>query len=876
MVIVRHLLLLGMLALPIFCRAAVLTLPPGSSRELSLPAAAGSQIFLLRVRSRLVLPSGCEAWGGYLLEMNWNAAALPEAANTSAYLIDFCRLPLQKTALYSADEQRWFVRADSDYIPFNAQRPGSPYQRENFLGAANSGSDVEGYRNAYYDKVFRLPAQKQENILSLRNHSADYPMHFEIDTWQSEQDDCLFFVPHPGRIITSGTFPNIDELQAPRRWRACPGERQALLLGARALKTEQNFIWKLESWRNAAGDSLSAECFDVRFLTYKIEAESKVPREYRHYEQNPEGAAQLPDRLVSATDWQVPAGESRLMWIIGKIPTTAAPGVYRSQLYLNDKISLPLEVEVLPFKLAESSRVYGLWTNSLPGRDLEARQRQCQDLREHGINTFFLDPWTVPVPLSDDGTPDLRRFNEALLWLQDEGFNKQALIYGILGPLLQSMEKLAGSATSDNTAWCSLAAKVFLPMQAAAEKAGFTLYLHPYDEPDVHPKITAAFIAFCQAIRSIPGLKIASNISASGQMRFADLIDLNICNSGYEALAAKTTQPNHFFPDWSSAEPEWMRENVRYVYTQVRAAQGHQARLRFGLAADSAALKGVWGFAYHWGTQNWNVAWPFPEEDGRCGSTFAWELLSLGIQDSRYWATLQKQRPQLQLPNAAEMMKISSHELARWREEMIDSILQPSYQPQLNLANPASQAYKPTWQVTATLGEGLEQVPVENYWVYPGNLYKHFWNNLDRDWTGSPDPAQRQGLLCNDTPVPANASNVCYNFWRCQPSDSYISVVLQLPDASEVAAVSVEGSRLSSMYAVSHAELSGSMDGLLFTPPGAAIAPDPERSGLPWELVLPGCGKARFLLVSVWTGANNYLNLRKIKVYKKDVSKAGK
>jgi len=32
---------------------------------------------------------------------------------------------------------------------------------------------------------------------------------------------------------------------------------------------------------------------------------------------------------------------------------------------------------------------------------------------------------------------------------------------------------------------------------------------------------------------------------------------------------------------------------------------------------------------------------------------------------------------------------------------------------------------------------------------------------------------------------------------------------------------------------------------------------------------MPGCGKAKYVLLSVWTGGNNYLNIKKIAVFKK-------
>lgn len=877
MVSLRALAALALALLPCLGQGQALTVAPGAATELALPAAAiGNPLYLLRVRARLDLPAGCEAWGDHLLGLEWSGGVLPETVNTRGEVIDLCQMPLVRTPLRSAASGRWFVRADSDYVAFNASAPGAPYQRESFLGEANTGSDVSGFRQAYYDKVFRLPPPAQTGHLRLHNHSATYPLQVELKVWQGDRDDCLFFVTQPGRLVAPTTFPDLEELEAPRRWRACPGERQVLQLGGRSLGAAHTFAWKLEPWRQANGTTLPEGCFDLRIQTGRLANEGKIPLEYRHYLQAATMGVWQSDRLVAASEWSLPAGKSSLLWIIATLPVMTTPGLYRSALRLGPAITLPLELEVLPFKLSASPRIYGLWTNSLPGRDAEARQRQCRDLRDHGIDTFFLDPWTVPVPLAADGTPDLRRWHEALEWLQAEQLNCKVLIYGILGPLLQAMEKQAGAAEPGNLAWSRLAAGIFLPMQQAAEKAGFTFYLHPYDEPDVHPKITDAFVRLCQALRAVPGLKIVSNVSASGQKHFASLIDLNICNSGYAALASPIPFANPFFPQWEAPEPEWTREHIRHVYTQVRASAGHQARLLYGLAADAADLHGVWGFAYHWNAHDWNIAWPFPEEDGRCGTTFGWEMLSLGIHDSRYLLTLRERRPHLQLPPPSAMLRISAEELASWRQELESALLDSAYEPRLTVANPPRPAYAPSVQAGPTLVTGeLEAVPVAGYRVYTGNLYKHYWNTLDRDWTGAASPWERQGWLCDATPVPPTAGNVCYSFWRCQPGESYISVVLELSETTDVAAVSVDGSRLSGMYGVSHAQLSGSPDGWVFAPPGMAVVPAPQGAGPSWQLTLPGCGPSRFLLVSVWTDPNKYLNLRKIKVFRKAAGRIG-
>lgn len=852
------------------CLAGELIITPRSNVEITIPEAVRGKTALLRVRARLQLPTGNEAWGGYFLGIHLNGKELAEAINTPAYLVDLCRLPAVKTPLYAAERQRWFVRADSDYIPFNAQTPGTLYRREAFLGSANSLNEVSNYQNAYYDKVFRLSAKQTDGTLTLRNDAHGNAMHVQVDFTPTEDRNCLFFAPVPGRVIKRSSFPTPEEMRGRLQWQACPGERLAILVAARTLENEEHFAYEMSDWTSASGTSIAATFFDIRMLSHKGAEKSHIPLDYLHYPSFGDAAAEQPDRLIVSKQWKIPAKQCSLMWIIAKIPEGTVPDKYRSTLKLSDAVSLPLELEVLPVKLLKSERIYGLWTNSLPGSDAEARNRQCHDLREHGINTFFLDPWTVPVKLNADGSPNLQRFREALQWLKKEDMNQKILIYGVLEPLLKAIEERAGPADPENAAWRELAGKIFRPMQELAVKEGFDFYLHPYDEPDVHPKITASFTQLCQALKSIPGLKIASNVSASGQRHFGRLLDVNICNSGCPALASQTAYGNPFFPQWGAAEPTWIKENIRYVYTQVRAYDGRSARLLYGLAADAANLRGVWGFAYHWNQKDWYIAWPYPEENGKCGSTYAWELLSTGIEDTRYWLTLKKLRPDIQLPQVKTLLNVSAEELAEWRQEMTLALQRDGYQPRQMSARTVDAPYEPKIVPGQPhLTAGLKPIEIKNYEVYPGNIYKLYWNRADRDWLDAGDAQKRLGLLTQKTDKPLTQTPLCYNFWRADPAESYIAILAELNEETEVAAVKVDGLNHSKMYMVSHAELRGSPDAMSFTPATAAFGVDAEPKGATWSITMPGCGQAKYILLTVWTGGNNYLNITRIAAFKK-------
>jgi hypothetical protein len=303
----------------------------------------------------------------------------------------------------------------------------------------------------------------------------------------------------------------------------------------------------------------------------------------------------------------------------------------------------------------------------------------------------------------------------------------------------------------------------------------------------------------------------------------------------------------------------------------VRAHSGLNARLLYGLAADAAKLKGVWGFAYHWNKKDWYIAWPYPEKDGSCGSTYAWELLSTGIYDTRYWLTLKNLRPEITLPPVETLLNLSAEELATWRQEMILALQRNDHQPKLSSAKTTQPPYQPNVAPgQAHLLAGLEAIEIKNYEVYPGNIYKHFWNRNDHDWLDSGDTQKRLGLLTQKADKPLSSMPLCYTFWRSTPAESYIAILAELNEETDVEAVRIEGGNLTKMYAVSHAELRGSLDAMTFTSPANAFGVDAESEDAAWSITMPGCGKAKYILLSVWTGKNNYLNLKKITAFRKN------
>lgn len=631
-------------------------LAPGGSTRITVDAPAKS---LLKVRARLDLPAGKEGWGGYFMGLALNGKQPGMPVNTGAKIWDLTRVPPEGAEHYSSSRNAWFVKADSDFIAFNGE--GS-FDRTGFLGRKNTVYDRSGYTNAYYDKIFEIGTGTA--VLEIRNLSPRYRLTGNVEVMDLPHGELLFFVPVAGKDIYPWSFPQPEEMKRELSIRACSGEFEPLVLSVRNRGGDLSFRWRLEGLPFAP---------DIRVQGY---AGPDSTDRFKYVEAAGLEVVQ-PDRLLASDEWKVPAGQTGSLWMIFHIPADAAPGSHQGKLILNDAYEFPVKVEVLPFKLAPAEKIYGLWTNSLPGRDPERRRRQCADLRGHGINTFFLDQWTTPVSITPDGGIDISRFEAALAWLKEENLNRKALIFGLIGSLPKQISAAAKTEDVRSPEWAKTAERLFSTMEKAAAKEGFEFYLHSHDEPDIHPKITADFESLSRSLKQNTSIKIASNATIVGQMHWSGMIDLNICAvyngvlQGWNGEAGS----NHFFPQWGRVSPEDIRKHVKYGYTQVRASDAVGARSVYGLLMDAMNLHGMWGFAYYWGKDDWNIAWPFPEKDGRWGTTFGWEMLRAGVNDSRYYRTLRLSGGEFELPEPGVLHGMTMEELQSLRDQIIDRIL---------------------------------------------------------------------------------------------------------------------------------------------------------------------------------------------------------
>lgn len=667
--------------------AEEIRIPPDSSCELNL--ADSNAAGLLRIRARLDLPEGKEGWGGYFLRMSLDGKTMPPLVN-STMIWNLTKVPAQGVARFSPEKRAYFIKGDSDWIAYNARQDGAAFNRSEYFGNRNVAQDRNNFTEAYYDMIFLLKPHSGQ-MLKLENLSSRYTIVCRTEV-APIQDGELFWSPPAGEQILPWSWPEkFAETGQKIRLQSAPGEK---ITGMIALKVFHDAEYEIfinspfpadvRIQENRIAEQSAAEESEEQRRIRRLLGQNDALAEMQKYAVLNGWKACSAEWLRGRRKWNIPAGTAGALYVVMDIPVSASAGVHIGEILLKrsdgQERKIIMETDVLPFRLPASRRIHGLWTRDVhPGNPAYAAQ--AEDLSTHGINTVFLDGWGTPVRFDSAGNVDLKTFEKNLDQCLKDGFNKRILIYGLMNPVLSHISRLAGTRNPASAQWQTYGKKLFSAMNDAAAQRGVVLYFHTHDEPDAHPKKTAEFEAMLRALHAC-GVKTASDCSVIGQKRFAGLLDFNIAAMD-GILAGWNGKPyrNVFFPDWGMLSPEEIRSMTPYAYVQVRSGYTKQNRMFFGFMMPAVGLEGVWGFSYYWDRSQNHVASPFPEEDGRFGTTPGWELLREGINDVRYWDYLmqlakQKQvQPQIHLPEPSVLQNMNMTELQAFREEIINEIL---------------------------------------------------------------------------------------------------------------------------------------------------------------------------------------------------------
>jgi hypothetical protein len=170
-----------------------------------------------------------------------------------------------------------------------------------------------------------------------------------------------------------------------------PGQYEPLWFSVYSLKSFTALSASLAApFTSESGDSLPDALIDIRYLRDWPQLRSLYVNTTYYV---------TPELLEKKASIDLPAEQSRTIWLTLRPPATAKPGLYRSTVRITSAgqpvLDVPVELRVLPFSLiTPRDRYWAMYTTSSVRYGKlsdDALRAELIDLREHGINSIVLD-----------------------------------------------------------------------------------------------------------------------------------------------------------------------------------------------------------------------------------------------------------------------------------------------------------------------------------------------------------------------------------------------------------------------------------------------------------------------------------------------------
>ena len=435
------------------------------------------------------------------------------------------------------------------------------------------------------------------------------------------------FVPNWMRNIYPNSVPRPHELGRPVSCFACPGEYEPMAVAVRALKDLHALSCEVTDLRGPAG-RIPARAMDVRVVRcWPQRLGSSWSTEWRV----------MPELLEHKPSVNVPKDTSKEFWLTIHLPDDAKPGIYRGEVILRARNAgtarIPMQVEVLPFRLRKNERPVGMYWYEHMVIGTPMRDKQVRDMIEHGMTTLTLGRLTPDIRYEDGrivlDTGKLLRFLQELKRL------------GIEGPIpyhiswLMRRIKLAAPGKTQ-TEYDALYVAAIRQLEAVSSRPDTPkLLYYPVDEIGNSPKRGARAHHECALIAKVPGATsyITVNNYKAGE-RWGDTFDIWCGNIVYTR----------------EQEQKLLARGKRYMrYGSAYLNDPRKARnsCGFGFYRRPAEAMFYWHYQCYKGD-------PFNDFDGGCRDhcaaypgpngalipTTDWEGLREGVDDMRYIATL--------------------------------------------------------------------------------------------------------------------------------------------------------------------------------------------------------------------------------------------
>lgn len=233
----------------------------------------------------------------------------------------------------------------------------------------------------------------------------------------------LFVRAEPGEVLEQSQPLEHERVSELQTW-GTPGQEVILYFAVRSLGKPIGVKPALGNFQSTA----KAESLDLK-------GDFRVARQWRQrHEMTGNNFWSIPEMLLTINNpIEIPAETTKLFRLRMKLPEGIKPGEYLAPLRLgaqkhNAEVSLRLNV--LPFKLEEPNRIWGLY----PDNDRYDDQARCADtfrlIRENGFNTLVI---TVPIWdwKFENGQiiPKFDRIDRIFSAYRNAGFTKPPVLY---------------------------------------------------------------------------------------------------------------------------------------------------------------------------------------------------------------------------------------------------------------------------------------------------------------------------------------------------------------------------------------------------------------------------------------------------------------
>jgi hypothetical protein len=338
--------------------------------------------------------------------------------------------------------------------------------------------------------------------------------------------------------------------------------------------------------------------------------------------------------------FSVPARQLKQLWVTIHVPEDAAPGRYQGAVRIRsknaDEVAVPLRLDVLPFKLAESPLKYSLYYRGRLTKGSGTISSGNKSAVQYETDLWNMATHGVDHPTSYDGYGEL--FGEVVALRKKAGvkinpfFSLGMGVGGFVDP---------GAPKAEQTKALQALRNELGTVLDRVRPLGITdFYIYGIDEAKGE-RLEAQRNAF-QAVHEV-GAKVFVACAPDFIDLVGDLLDLPILVYGLDPeMAARVHAAGH--------------QIMSYANPQVGVEEPLTYRRNYGLSLWRANYDGAMDYAYqHSFGHIWNDfddplyrdhVFAYPTTDGVI-DTVEWEGFREGVDDVRYVATLQEQIEEL-------------------------------------------------------------------------------------------------------------------------------------------------------------------------------------------------------------------------------------